>query len=589
VSPTRVTRNRRGTAQPSAASTGRLGRRDTLVASVALPLTTFSILGYEIVLTRLFAYVFTYHLTALAVSFAVFGLGIGAYVRIRWLAALPQRRLAVIAHLASAVSWLLLYVALMLTHHPVVIIGLSAMPFVFAGVAVSHYYEVRRAELAATTYALDLLGAAAACVAGVWLVAGVGADGALLVLAGLAGVAGGLAATRLSATLHRPLVALAVLCVVLPAAAYGFRTRWPDPLLNRHSSVDKQLPRLLREHGEVVDTAWSAVGRADLYQTPNDPDKLILADATNSTVFLADGGGEGLRGLFAFVPYAVAPVRAALVLGSGAGLEVRLAREAGVADVEAVELNDGIVRLVRRWQGFGGPVYDQPGVALFIDEGRRFLLTRARRYDLIQMSLVLTASAQSGTYALAEAYLYTVEAFRSYLDHVEPSGALALIDDSFERTLKNTVTAVSMLEHTVGLSSDEAMKHVAVIMNRREQEQGYKYLLLVSPAALGDERVRALIAEARVRPVSFLWLPGVATTAPFEALAQHGPDAFVRAAALNLAPPTDDKPYLNNFAKTPAQILELLWPYLILSTVVFAALLALFVTGGGAGGARRPS
>ena len=119
-----------------------------------------------------------------------------------------------------------------------------------------------------------------------------------------------------------------------------------------------------------------------------------------------------------------------------------------ISEVEAVELNDGIVRLVRRWQGFGGPVYDQPGVALFIDEGRRFLLTRARRYDLIQMSLVLTASVQSGTYALAEAYLYTVEAFRSYLDHVEPSGALALIDDSFERTLKNTVTAVSMLEHT---------------------------------------------------------------------------------------------------------------------------------------------
>src|SRR5439155_16449147 len=98
-----------------------------------------------------------------------------------------------------------------------------------------------------------------------------------------------------------------------------------------------------------------------------------------------------------------------------------------------------IVRLVRRWPAFGGPIYDQPNVRLFIDEGRKFVLTRPLRYDLIQMSLVLTASVQSGTYALAEAYLYTVEAFRSYLDHLEPSGALALIDDSFERTLKNTV------------------------------------------------------------------------------------------------------------------------------------------------------
>ena len=100
---------------------------------------------------------------------------------------------------------------------------------------------------------------------------------------------------------------------------------------------------------------------------------------------------------------------------------------------------------MRRWKPFGGPVYDQPGVTLFVEEGRKFVMTRQRRYDLIQMSLVLTATAQSGTYALAEGYLYTKEAFRSYLDHLEPTGALAMIDDSFERTLKNTVTVVADL------------------------------------------------------------------------------------------------------------------------------------------------
>jgi len=184
-------------------------------------------------------------------------------------------------------------------------------------------------------------------VAAVLLLTGVGAGGALLVLAALTGVAGALAATRADATLRRPFLILATLCFVLPGLAHGFRDRWPDPLLNRHSSVDKQLPRLLREQGgEVVDWAWSPVGRADLYQRPNDPDKLILADATNSTVFLA-ANPEGLPALFAFLPDAVAPVRSALVLGSGAGLEVRLAREAGVADVEAVELNAAIIRLVR--------------------------------------------------------------------------------------------------------------------------------------------------------------------------------------------------------------------------------------------------
>ncbi|PYM13281.1 MAG: hypothetical protein DMD81_21555 [Candidatus Rokuibacteriota bacterium] len=108
MSPPRIARNRRlkrgGAAQSGAATTARLRCRDRLLASIILPITTFSILGCEIILTRLFAYVFTYHLTALAVSFAVFGLGASAYVRVRWLAGLPQRTLAVVAHLASGTA-----------------------------------------------------------------------------------------------------------------------------------------------------------------------------------------------------------------------------------------------------------------------------------------------------------------------------------------------------------------------------------------------------------------------------------------------------------------------------------------------------
>jgi hypothetical protein len=576
MSPPKRQSNRGCSAAPAAAKISPPGNRDALLVSIVLPFTTFSILCYEIVLTRLFAYIFMYHLTALAVSFAMFGLGSGAYIRVRWLSFLPQRTLAVVAHLASSVSLFALYVALMLTHDAVVIVVISAMPFVFAGIAVSHYYEVRRSDRAAATYALDLSGAAVACVASVFLLVGVGADGALLLLAGLAGGAAVLASMRAETALRGTWILLAAVCGILPAAAGVSHSQLPDPLLNRHGSVDKQLPGLLREHGEVVDTAWSAVGRADLYQTPNKPYKLIFSDAMNASVFLANVPG-GLQGLFASLPYAIAPVRTALILGSGAGLEVRIARDAGVADVDAVELNDAIIRLVRRWQLFGGPIYDQPGVTLFVEEGRRFVITRRRRYDLIQMSLVLGGTAQSGTYALAEGYLYTEEAFQSYLDHLEPTGALAMIDDSFGRTLKNTVTAVALFEHTLGLRSDEAMKHVAVIFNPRQQDAGYKYLLLVSPTPLSDECIRRLAAEIPRRPVDALWLPGVAATPEFQALADSGADAFVRAAPINLAPPTDDKPYLNFFAKTPEAVLRFLRPYFALSLLMVAALVAMFV------------
>src|SRR5262249_11184491 len=272
-----------------------------------------------------------------------------------------------------------------------------------------------------------------------------------------------------------------------------------------------------------------------------DADKVIFSDAMNSSVFLANTP-EGLRGLFASVPYAIAPIRSVLILGSGAGLEVRVAHDAGVAEIEAVELNTRILRPVRQWESSGGPIYDQPGVKVFAEEGRKFVLTRERRYDLIQMSLVLTATAQSGTYALAEGYLYTREAFQSYLDHLEPTGTFSLIDDSFERTLRNTVTAVTVLQQTLRLTTDEAMKCVAVIFNP-QREPAYKYLLLASPSPLTEERVRRLAGEVAARPLTALWLPGVATTPQFQSLATNGPAAFARSAILNLTPPTDDRPY----------------------------------------------
>src|SRR5262245_2788498 len=157
--------------------------RDTLLASIALPCTTFVALCYEIVLTRLFAYTFAYQLTVVAVSFAVFGLGVGAYLRISWLSTLAQGTLTTCAHLGVSVSLLALYAALMLTHEPIVIVGVSALPFLAAGIAVSRYYEVRSARHVATTYALDLSGAAAGCLSAVLLVSNVGVDAALLVLA----------------------------------------------------------------------------------------------------------------------------------------------------------------------------------------------------------------------------------------------------------------------------------------------------------------------------------------------------------------------------------------------------------------------
>ena len=124
------------------------------------------------------------------------------------------------------------------------------------------------------------------------------------------------------------------------------------------------------------------------------------------------------------------------------------------------------------------------------------------------------------------------------------------------------------------------MKRMAVMFNPRQWEPGYRYLLLLSPAPLSDERIRRLTEEVARRPLDSLWLPGVAADPQFQALAKSGARAFARAAPMNLEPPTDDRPYFNNFAKAPADVLRLLRPNLVLSALALAALLGMGVTDG---------
>lgn len=51
----------------------------------------------------------------------------------------------------------------------------------------------------------------------------------------------------------------------------------------------------------------------------------------------------------------------------------------------------------------------------------------------------------------------------------------------------------------------------------------------------------------------------------------------MRAAALDFRPPTDDRPYLIFFARTPGEILHLLRPYFVLLLLTVVVLAAIFV------------
>src|SRR5262249_18286841 len=133
------------------------------------------------------------------------------------------------------------------------------------------------------------------------------------------------------------------------------------------------------------------------------------------------GAFESTWGLLMSLPYRALHPRRVLVLGAGAGASVWLAKRYGAANVDAVEVSPAITGVLARWRHFAGDVYAEPGVRLFVEDARRYLLDTTERYDVVELALALTGNAHAQPAGL-EAHLYTVEAARQCLDRLTPAG-----------------------------------------------------------------------------------------------------------------------------------------------------------------------
>jgi hypothetical protein len=102
-------------------------------------------------------------------------------------------------------------------------------------------------------------------------------------------------------------------------------------------------------------------------------------------------------------------------------------------------------------------------------EGRFFIRRSRDRYDLIQMTGVDTYTAlASGAYVLSESYLYTMEAFHDYLDHLTDEGMLSIIRFAFpapRETLRIVVMACNALAER---GAGAPWTHIVVLKRDRE-------------------------------------------------------------------------------------------------------------------------
>lgn len=551
-------------------------------------LTSFSLLCYEIILTRIFSITQWQNLSSVIISLALLGFGAsGTFLT------LFQSRIEKEYPLYFLIFLYLFPVTLCLgfilyckTPFNPFEIGINprewlyllsyfastGLPFFFAasviGMALSRYPIGR-------TYFFNLAGSGA----------------------------GALAVILLSFLLHPYLILVAITAIALASAAlfsWNFRKRTCVALLLfsllfsvafyfsfdwlhlKRMSPYKALSRtLLLPHAKIIGEKYSPLGlvqaveaeglhySGDLsllspYQVP--VQKAIFFDGDSmSAVIPFDGRLEKIRYLDyipSSLPYHLLPLegrRKALIAGVGGGEGILKALLHGFEAIEGVEINGNVIQLMENdLADFSGRIYQNPRVKIFRKEMRGFLASTGSKYDLIELSLMDSyAAAASGIYALNESYLYTVESLQELFGHLGEKGLLAITRWNMTPPRANIKMLDLCITALKGLDVKDIYRHIFYIRSMRAST------IVVSKAPLTDSQIRRgkafaqtrlfdLVHYPRIRPEEANRYVQMEVPIYYEAaqnLLSDKADAFVRHFPFDISAPTDNRPYYHNFFK----------------------------------------
>jgi SAM-dependent methyltransferase len=114
-----------------------------------------------------------------------------------------------------------------------------------------------------------------------------------------------------------------------------------------------------------------------------------------------------------------------LIIGAGSGSDVAIALSEGARRVDAVDIDPRILQIGAE-RNIDRP-YANPAVTRHTNDGRAFLESTNRKYDLVLFALPDSLTLVSGASQIRlESFLFTEEAMASVRRHLKPDGAFAM-------------------------------------------------------------------------------------------------------------------------------------------------------------------
>ncbi len=531
---------------------------------LGVSLTTLATLLLELSLTRIFSVVFYYHFAFLAISIALFGLGVGgvcSYV-VGGLKGGLFEKLGALAAANGIVSLLSLWFVLTrkgeFSNTTLALVYFaSALPFLIAGAIVSLAISesIERIE---KVYFFDLLGAAAGCLALIPLLNLVGGPNTVIVAGILFAVSSSIWYNIAEARKRRAMgvtLALALVgLVVINARAHLVDVKYAKG----QTLVNEDFVR------------WNSFSRIALESDGNSGRKIIIIDADASTGvapfdwdhITAQERSDLLHQGPGF-PYVVRPGAKALIIGPGGGWDVSRALASGSKDITGVEINPIIATTImcERFPQLSHGLYYRPEVHIVVEDGRSFVRRSHDKYQVIQATLVDTwASTAAGAFALSENNLYTTDAFYDYLSHLTDDGLLAFTRWGFDPP-RESLRLVSLATDALNrLGERDIAKHVIVIREDHEKikQWGAQDTVLISRKPFQPDdiaRLRLALSESKREAV---YVPGDTAVNPFgQLLLTSDPASFEDHYRYDISPVSDDRPFFF-YTVQPRDLIEFL-------------------------------
>jgi len=508
---------------------------------------TFTTMLAEVLLTRVFSVIYFGQFAFLIISLALFGYGLsGVFLSIRRLserkdqASLLSRFLLLLVisfplAYKAALVFTIDFLHLFNPFHNFLFLVLNflilLLPFFFGGVVLALIFSTYSDSIG-RLYFIDLVGASIGSLAVIPLIPWLGPNRILILLFCLLALAWFFVATG------RRVVRFAVFGVLIAsfAAAFLFEAR-VFPIVPKLVEYKRHYNAQF-DNKRIEYSKWSTIDKIDVAPWLGIRKVIWINGGTmQSFIWSFDGNLAKLKKIewnTASLPYQLARNGTAVIIGSAGGYEVLCALSHNFRNVVAIEMDPVICSLLRKeYADYTGRIFHLPQVNLIADEGRSVLKRLNRKFDVIQMVNSHNAdSLLSGALSISETYIYTVESFKDYWQHLQPNGLVYIVHWNGERLFATALQALKEM----GVERPEEKFFIA------QHAGGFNFFFLKKGAFTARD-YEILKASSRA-PENIVYSPDQRLDNIYYRM-MADLDKTVGESSVNIAPVYDNSPYFN--------------------------------------------